>query len=183
MSVRPVFSIFRALRGILPDHTVLSALFGTDMGPGTALILSVLGILNLLSESLPVPMPLRSVVHCSGCTKTFTSEAGLRRHYGQSGRFGSACHLEAGYAPRISVWAPGGAAPAGRVSVVDMGPGLYDSDRASPDPGDDLGDPPSDFDENDLGGPVPPPPPPPPPVPQVRLSFSIGVRAARAYAV
>ena len=57
---------------------------------------------------------------------------------------------------------------AGRVGLVDMGPGLYDSDMGSPEPGDDLGAPPSDFDENELGGPAPPPPPPPPPVPQVR---------------
>ena len=144
------------------------------MGPGTALVLCVLGLFSVLSESLPAPMPPRSVVHCAGCPKTFTSEAGLRKHYGQSGRFGTACHLEAGYAPRISFWAPAGAAPAGRVGMVDMGAGLYDSDRGSPDPGDDLGDPHPDFDENQLGGPAPPPPPPPPPVPQVRSSFSSG---------
>ena len=146
------------------------------MGPGTALALCVLGLLNVLSESLPVPMPPRCVVHCAGCPKTFSSEAGLRRHYGQSGRFGTACHLDAGYAPRISSWAPAGAAPAGRVAILDMGPGLrlYDSDSGSPDPGDDLGDPPPDFDENELGGPAPPPPPPPPPVPLVRSSFSSG---------
>ena len=111
------------------------------MGPGTALVLCVLCIFNVLSESLPVPMPPRSVVHCAGCPKTFSSEAALRRHYGQSGRFGTACHLDAGDAPRISLWAPGGAAPAGRVGMVDMGRGMYDSDRGSPDPGDDLGDP------------------------------------------
>jgi hypothetical protein len=44
-----------------------------------------------------------------------------------------------------------------------MGPDMYDSDGRSPEPGDDLRDPPPDFDEDALGGPVPAPPAPVPP--------------------
>ena len=136
------------------------------MRVGTVPVLFILLALRL-SESLLLPgMPARSVVHCPGCPRQFSSESSLRRHLGQSGRFGTSCQYQAGNAPRISLWAPGGAGPAGRVSLLDMGPGMYDSDGRSPEPGDDMRDPPPDFDEDALGGPAPAPPAPvPPPAP------------------
>ena len=133
------------------------------MRVGTVPVLLLLLALHL-SESLLLPgMPARSVVHCPGCPRQFSSEKGLRRHHGQSARYGTSCQYQAANAPLISLWAPGGAGPVGRVSVLDMGPGMYDSDGHSPEPGDDLRDPPPDFDEDALGGPAPAPPAPVPP--------------------
>ena len=133
------------------------------MRVGTVPVLLLLLALHL-SESLLLPgMPARSVVHCPGCPRQFSSEKGLRRHHGQSARYGTSCQYQAANAPLISLWAPGGAGPLWRVSLLDMGPGMYDSDGRSPEPGDDLRDPPPDFDEDALGGPAPAPPAPVPP--------------------
>ena len=70
------------------------------------------------------------------------------------------CYLKFRQEPRISAWAPGAAGAAGQldVSMGDFqemyGGGRYQSE--SPEPGDDLRDPPSDFDEDLLGGGQPP---------------------------
>ena len=135
-----------------------------------------------LSESLLLPgMPAHSVVHCPGCPRQFSSEKGLRRHQGQSARYGTPCQHQAGNAPQISLWAPGGAGPGGRVSLVDMGPGMYDSDGRSPEPGDDMRDPPPDFDEDALGGPAPAPPAPVPPPAAVPVAPVRSIRVIYTY--
>jgi len=70
------------------------------------------------------------------------------------------CCLNFRQEPRISTWAPGAAGVAGQldISMGDFqemyGGGGYQSE--SPDPGDDLRDPPSDFDEDLLGACQPP---------------------------
>ena len=151
------------------------------MRVGTVPVLCLVLALRL-SESLLLPgMPAHSVVHCPGCPRQFSSEKGLRRHQGQSARYGTPCQHQAGNAPQISLWAPGGAGPGGRVSLVDMGPGMYDSDGRSPEPGDDMRDPPPDFDEDALGGPAPAPPAPVPPPAAVPVAPVRSIRVIYTY--
>jgi hypothetical protein len=96
-------------------------------------------------------MPPRIAVHCPGCDKAFHSENSLRRHRSHITVRDRPCYIHFQEEPRVSAWAPAAAgAAAGRLDVS-----MADREQ-SPDPGDDLADPPSDFDEDLLGDGQPP---------------------------
>ena len=120
-----------------------------------------------LSESIASScqwMPPRSIVQCPACKQVFPTERAVRQHRSHPRAANRACFLSADEPPRVISWGMGGSGPSGRVSYEDMVMSrATDSDRA-PDLGDDLHDPPPEFDEDGLGGPVPAPNPPPAPV-------------------
>ena len=141
------------------------------------LALSVTSLLFFLAESesltawpgpgpslnLPL-MPPRTIVRCPGCSRGFATEKGLNNHRAQPSHRHLPCFLRPDLGARISSW--GG--PGGRVETVDLEStyGMGGDRSPSPDLGDYL-DTPDDFNEDDLGGPVPASPVPPPALPQV----------------
>ena len=109
---------------------------------------------------MPPRTGTRIVVECPGCSKAFSTEQSLRMHRSHPTVRNRPCYLKFRQEPRISAWAPGAPGAAGQldVSMGDFqemyGGGRYQSE--SPEPGDDLRDPPSDFDEDLLGAGQPP---------------------------
>ena len=122
-----------------------------------------------LSESIASSfqwMPPKSIVQCPCCKQVFATERAVRQHRSHPRAANRSCFLSADEPPRVISWGPGGAGRTGRVQYQDMFMSRAadrDSDRV-PDAGDDLHDPPADFDEDGLGGPAPAPIPPPAPV-------------------
>ena len=135
----------------------LDAEIGTSSSSRLALQVQVQVDSEFESE---MPPKTRIIVQCPGCSKVFSTEQCLRRHRSHPSVRNRPCYLNFRQEPRISAWAPGAAGAAGQLDVSmgdfqDMyGGARYQSD--SPDPGDDLRDPPSDFDEDLLGAGQPP---------------------------